>query len=131
MNHTHAHTYISIYSNQKIKWKQGSYTIDFQQIFTLPKFWKSWDFVFKGMHQTFKRKRSSIKPMVLYGKERQNSNYLINVGEDLQKCVVEELWISLENEVNIITTKCTRKLRLSHFKLNSKKSEKKNLLELN
>ncbi len=56
---------------------------------------------------------------------------LINVGEDLQKYVLEELWISLENEVNIITTKCTRKLRLSHFKLNSKKSEKKNLLELN
>jgi hypothetical protein len=31
-------------------------------------------FFFKGIHQTFKRKRSSIKPMVLYGKERQDSN---------------------------------------------------------
>jgi hypothetical protein len=46
---------------------------------------------------------------------------LINVGEDLQENVLEEFWISLENEINIITTKCTRKSRLSHFKLNLKK----------
>jgi precorrin-6B methylase 2 len=53
---------------------------------------------------------------------------LINVGEDLQKNVLEEFWTSLKNEVNIITTKCTKEIKIVTFQTQFKKIWKEKLV---
>ncbi len=82
--HTHTHTHTHIYSNKKIRWKQDSYTIYFQQIFILPKFWKSWDFFSREFIKPSKGREAPSNQWYYMEKKGKIQINLINVGEDLQ-----------------------------------------------